>query len=81
MAIPEPDDLGIQRLPAGTFDRDAAADTQLAHRPDDLDQQPLDRLDAPKDFDLVDRLYGRDERLQTGRPFRRIAVPRTVTQR
>ena len=41
---------------AGGLDHHPAADAQLPHRPDDLDQQALHGLDAAEDLDLVDRL-------------------------
>ena len=59
----------------------AAADAQLAHRADDLDQQALHGLDAAEDLDLVDRLDRRDQRFQCHVQPPSNHVSETVTDR
>jgi hypothetical protein len=56
VAVAKSDDFGGQLAAAGGLDDHPAADAQLAHRTDDLDQQALDGLDSPEHLDFVDRV-------------------------
>ena len=48
--------IAIEHIAAGAVDGDAPAHAQFAHRPDDLDQQALHRLDPAEHLNRVDRI-------------------------